>query len=100
MCFVTVGLRGLKQLLVHSDLLSSLQDLVHSTTSDRRLALLMVGGVKLRKLILYELPYTDYDRIGEIIIVSLSLAKSPNFKIWNFGPNPTNNINFLQGCIL
>ena len=39
---------------MHSDLLSSLQDLVHSATSDRHLALLMVGGVKLRILILYE----------------------------------------------
>ena len=39
---------------MHSDLLSSLQDLVYSATSDRYLALLMVGGVKLRKSILYE----------------------------------------------
>ena len=97
MCFVTVGLRGLKQLLVHSDLLSSLQDLGHSATSDRHL---MVGGVKLRKLILYEFAVHRLHMYVGNYNLTIPYQITKFLKIWNFGPNLTNNINSLQGCIL
>ena len=85
---------------MHSDLLSSLQDLVHSATSDRHLALLMVGGVKLRKLILYEFAVHRLHMYVGNYNLTIRYQITKFLKIWNFGPNLTNNINSLQGCIL
>ena len=70
---------------MHSDLLSSLHDLVHSATSDRYLALLMVGGVKLSiNIVRVCCTQTMTDFVGNYnnLAIPYQIIKFQNLEFW------------------